>query len=222
MLLSLALTGTAMLSYPGGTPLDRSTNGYSLQQNFLSDLGMTVAYDGRPNGAGALLFAASLGIIVLGLGGALAGFLSRYANTPAAVRFAYASAGVGLLACLAFLAVALTPEDRMMAVHLRVTVLAFKLLPLAALLLTLTARASDRPPRHAVLTWGTLSAVLTAYAGLLTWGPSLDTSSGLTTYVVAQKVVALAVILAAAYQCAQADRAPPRSHLNSRARNSNL
>lgn len=201
-LLSLALTGIAMLRYPGGTVLDRSTRGYSLAHNFLSDLGMTVAYDGRPNALGALCFVVALGVLVLGLGGALAGFLRRYAVTRAATRLAYAGAAVGLLVCLAFVGVALAPEDRAMALHVRATLLAFRLLPFAVLCLTLAARASGTAPRHVVATWATLCAALAAYAALLTWGPPLGTPVGLTTYVVAQKLVALAVVLTALYQCA--------------------
>ncbi|MEP6766190.1 MAG: hypothetical protein ABJB66_17900, partial [Gemmatimonadaceae bacterium] len=59
---------SAMLLYPGGTPLDHTTAGYSLSQNFLSDLGMTVSYNGLPNSFGALLFIVSLMLLVTGLG----------------------------------------------------------------------------------------------------------------------------------------------------------
>ena len=40
--------GIAMLLYPGGTARDRDTVAYSVTRNFLRDLGMTVAWDGRP------------------------------------------------------------------------------------------------------------------------------------------------------------------------------
>ena len=43
-----------MWQYPGGTSLNARTVGYSPAQNFLSDLGMTVAYNGRANGLGVL------------------------------------------------------------------------------------------------------------------------------------------------------------------------
>jgi hypothetical membrane protein len=39
-----AIAVGAALRYPGGTALDATTPGYSLSRNFLSDLGMTVAY----------------------------------------------------------------------------------------------------------------------------------------------------------------------------------
>jgi hypothetical protein len=221
-LLSIATTGVAMLLYPGGTALDRSTRGYSMSRNFLSDLGMTVAYDGRPNGVGALCFATGLCVLVLGLGGALAGFLRRYAVTPAARRFAWATGAVGLLACAAFVGVALTPEDRAMGLHVRFTIWASDLLPVAALLLALAAHASRVVPRRVVSVWAALGVALAAYAALLQWGPPLDTPAGLTTYVVAQKLVAVALLLGVAHQSVLAERAmsnvgaPPRERTSRR------
>src|SRR4051812_29314274 len=88
--LAVLLAFASMVRYPGGTALDPSSNGYSLQQNFLSDLGMTVAYDARPNRLGSLLFVLSLGILVLGLGGSLAGFLRVYSKEVRPRRFARA------------------------------------------------------------------------------------------------------------------------------------
>jgi len=51
--IAVVLAIVSMLLYPGGTTLDPSPRGYSRWQNFLSDLGMTVAYDHRPNRLGA-------------------------------------------------------------------------------------------------------------------------------------------------------------------------
>jgi len=56
---SVALAGIAMLLYPGGTLHDPSTTGYSFFQNFLSDLGGTVAWGGQPNYLSAFLFVTS-------------------------------------------------------------------------------------------------------------------------------------------------------------------
>ena len=68
------LAVVSMGAYPGGTTHDHSTPGYSFFHNFLSDLGMTVAYDGRSNRLGAALFVASRGRAV-GLGVAVIAFI---------------------------------------------------------------------------------------------------------------------------------------------------
>jgi hypothetical protein len=54
LLLALGAAVASGLLYPGD-------NGYSLTQNYLSDLGMTVTRDGEENPAGALLFLGSCG-----------------------------------------------------------------------------------------------------------------------------------------------------------------
>jgi hypothetical membrane protein len=206
---SAALSITAMLLYPGGTVLDASTRGYSLTQNFLSDLGMTVAYGGRPNRVGAILFTVSLLVLVLGLGGALAGFVKRYAVEPAARRFAIAAGAVGLAASAAFVGVAFTPEDRVMDLHVRFTLLAFQLLPVAALFVTLAARRSRVAPTSAVVAWAVMSVALAAYAALLQWGPSLRTPEGLETFVVAQKAITIVIVLGMAFQSLLPSRGRP-------------
>ena len=67
--LTASLLGVvAMIRYPGGTGLEHDTPRYQLTQNFLSDLGMTVAYNGQPNRIGALLFVISLVVLIIGFG----------------------------------------------------------------------------------------------------------------------------------------------------------
>ena len=206
---STVLAVVAMFLYPGGTVLDASTRGYSLSRNFLSDLGMTVAYDGQPNRIGATLFTISVLVLVLGLGGALAEFVRRYAVEPAARRFAIAAGVAGLLASAAFVGVAFTPENRVMDLHVRFTLLAFQLLPVAALFVTLAARRSRTAPTRSVAAWAAMSVALAAYAALLQWGPSLGTPLGLVTFVVAQKAIAIVIVLGMAFQGIQANHRLP-------------
>src|SRR3954469_1489774 len=81
----------SMGAYRGGTTHDRAVVGYSFLHNFLSDLGMTVAYDGRPNRLGPTLFVVSLTTLAIGLGAATAGFIRIY-SSPASRRLARAAA----------------------------------------------------------------------------------------------------------------------------------
>ena len=89
--IAIVLAIGAAARYPGGTTLDASSKGYSISHNFLSDLGMTVAYDGHPNRLGAFLFVASLNILVVGLGGCLVGVVRLYSRSPGARRLARVS-----------------------------------------------------------------------------------------------------------------------------------
>ena len=201
----------AMFLYPGGTARDHATVGYSLTHNYLSDLGMTVAWDGRPNRIGAALFVTSLVLLVVGMGGALAGFVRLYASNARGRRFAYAAAIAGALDCACFIGVALTPEDRAMPLHVAFTLAAFRILPVVALLITLAARATPGVPRRTAAVWGGLALVLFAYAASLQGGAWAATAMGYVAQVVAQKVVAIVMVSVVVWQSHVAMRmvAPP-------------
>lgn len=68
----VVLTGIAMRLYPGGTVRNPSASGYSFFQNFMSDLGCTVALGGHSNRLGAFLFVMSSGLMALALLGCFA------------------------------------------------------------------------------------------------------------------------------------------------------
>jgi hypothetical membrane protein len=204
---AIALAVGAMLRYPGGTPHDRASSGYSLSQNFLSDLGMTVAYDGRRNVVGAALFVLSLLLLVVGLGGCLLAFVRLYARSPRARRWARAAGVVGMLAAAAFVGVAVTPENAVMDVHVAFTVWAWRIVPFAALLLCVASAVSDVFPPRVAVAWGSLAALIAAYVALGAWGPSLATDGGLRVQVVAQKTITAVVIAFLLYLSVEAERA---------------
>lgn len=199
----------AMLLYPGGTARDSRTVGYTITGNFLSDLGMTVAYDGRPNRIGAILFMASIGLLVVGIGGALAGFVRLYSSSPRGRPFAWAAAAAGVLDCLCFVGVALTPENRAMSAHVAFTLAAFRILPAVALLITLAAHATFGTPARTVRIWAALTAVLAAYVVMLQGGAWTASTNGFVAQVIAQKVVAVLMVSAVLWQSHRARRSWP-------------
>lgn len=205
--LALALAVGAMLRYPGGTALDATTEGYSMSRNFLSDLGMTVAYNHQPNHLGASLFVASLLLLILGLGGGLATIVSLHWADPGARRWARRAAACGLLACAAFAGVAVTPENRVMAIHVRFTMWAWRLVPLVAGLMALASLKSSLFRRRVSLVWSVLAVLLGGYAAFLAWGPNVVSVDGLRAQVIAQKAATVLVTLALVYIAREADRA---------------
>ena len=58
-ILFVVLTIVAMFLYAGGTGTDPDSAGYSFFHNFFSSLGLTIAPNGEPNRASAVLFFAS-------------------------------------------------------------------------------------------------------------------------------------------------------------------
>ena len=207
-----ALALLAMVSYPGGTMLDHSTHRYRLLQNFLSDLGMTVAHNGRANGIGALLFVASLAILVFGLGGALLGFVRLYTSSRAR-PFVRAAMVLGVIVALAFLGVAVTPENRVLDLHVRLTFFAFRVFPLVPLLLAIASWRDPNIPKRLAMGWVVLTVVLSAYVVVLGWGPHLTTVSGLVSQVVSQKLVEILATSILFYQSLEADRIAKRAQV---------
>jgi MFS family permease len=215
--LGLVLAIGAMLRYPGGTALDTATSGYSLSRNFLSDLGMTVAYNGWPNRLGASLFVASLLLLVIGFGSGLAGIIRLLWAHSASRRWARGAAAFGLFACAAFVGVALTPENRVMATHVSFTMWAWRLVPIAAALMALASLHSPVFSQRVALAWSLLALLLAGYAALLAWGPSVASTGGLRTQVIAQKAVTVLLTLALVYVAREADRAQSAVRSRSRA-----
>jgi hypothetical membrane protein len=211
-LIASALASASMISYPGGTLLDHDTQHYQIFQNFLSDLGMTVAYDGRTNTIGATLFVASLTLLVVGLGGALFGFVRLYAS-PRARRLVRGAQIVGGVVALSFLGVAATPENRVLDLHVQLTFFAFRVFPIVPLLLAVASVRDERISRRLATGWIAMTVVLAAYAAMLGWGPSVTTFAGLTTQVVAQKLVTILVISILFVQSIEGDRLLTRSQV---------
>jgi hypothetical protein len=195
-----------MLRYPGGDPFDLSSAGYAPTRNFLSDMGMTVAYNGQTNRFGASLFAASLLVLIAGVGTILVGLVRRYSRRPRSRSFARFAGAVGALACAAFVVVAFTPENRVMALHVQATLLAWRLVPVASAFLTLAALSADGLALRNTIVLAGLTAMLTAYVALLQWGPSTAARQGLQTNVIAQKVVALVSVCALVFLSLDAER----------------
>jgi len=104
----LCLTVLAMTQYPGGTLMEENTVGYSLGENFLSDLGRTVSWSGEPNTTAALLF--NTAVVVLGLSIIpFFFFLPLHAPDKSQVLWVAGLFGVG--SSLALVGIGLTPYD---------------------------------------------------------------------------------------------------------------
>lgn len=206
MALAGLLAIAAMLIYPGGTTHDPTTHGYSVVNNFMSDLGMTVAYDGQPNRMGAAFFVIGFASVVVGLLWPLVAFI-RLCSTSARSRpYARSAGGVGIVVASLFIGVALTPENRVMGIHLQFTLWALRLFPIGSLLLALACMKAEFIPGAVVVGWLLLTAILTVYVIILDWRPSLSTPAGLATQVIAQKAVAFAAMSFFYYWCRRTER----------------
>ena len=192
--IAIALGLISMMLYPGGTGLTTSTVRYSLQQNFLSDLGMTVAYNGQPNLRGAVCFVAALLLLLGGAVGVLIELVKMCSVSPRGRKLARAAVVTALCACFAFVGVAFTPENRLMAAHIDFTFWGFRIAPVATLMLILAAVNNPAVPGHVTRLLALLTAAFAAYAAILEWGPDPSSAYGLHFQVVAQKAIACVAV----------------------------
>lgn len=197
--IATVLAIVAGIRYPGGTFQDHSTRGYSFFENFLSDLGMTVAHNGEPNRLGALLFVIALLVLVVGLGGSLVGFVRLHSATPQNRPLALLAGFVGVIVCVCFAGVALTPENRFLSLHIVFTRTAWRLFVLVPLLLFAAALRSRDVPRGVRSAWLFLTVMLAGYVWVLDFGPRVSAPGGLVTQVTAQKIITIAAILSFVY-----------------------
>ena len=144
--------GASMLLYPGGTRLDRGAVGYSFTQNAFSELGRTVARNGEPNLASATLFVLGLTPAGLGLAAFFVALLPLVSNHSRTARWlARLGCVAGIIAGVAYVAVAWTPADRLPAEHVFAERVAFRVSwwrPSCSDSSPLEARSSHSAPRR--------------------------------------------------------------------------
>lgn len=179
-----------------------------MSANFLSDLGMTVAYNRQRNWLGAGLFVASLLLLVVGLGHTVVRIARRLSDHPAAQRWARAAVVASALAAFAFAGVAVTPENQFMAVHVAFTQWAWRIMPVVAGLLAVASFRSPGMPQNVGPSWLIVTFLLAGYALFLEWGPSVATANGLAAQVIAQKTIAVVVLTALLFVSHALDRPP--------------
>jgi hypothetical membrane protein len=195
-----------MARYPGGTPLDPTSRGYSLAHNFLSDLGMTVAYNHEPNRLGASLFVSSLLLLVIGMGHVVIVIARSLAVDPASRWWARAAGVFGLLACMAFAGVAVTPENHVMAIHVAFTQWAWRFTPVIAAFLGVASLYAPRVGRRVTFAWFAAAVLLAGYVMFGTWGPQVAMPRGLASQVIAQKAAAVLLIGTLLFVAAEVER----------------
>lgn len=197
----VVLTLLGMVAYPGGTLRDPALPRYSFLQNFFSDLGLLTAHNGADNGVSAALF-----IVALTTGGLalLLYFLSAPVLFRAqrwAFRLALAGSLFGVLTGVGFVGVAWTPADVLVGPHVRFVLLAFRSLPLVALLYGAAILLTPGYPNRYAAAFGVFGLLLIAYLWLLTAGPDTTTPAGLVIQAAGQKVIVYAAIVSMGYQC---------------------
>ncbi len=117
----------AMQFYGGGTPWNHLAEGYTFWQNFFSDLGRTISYNGNDNFIASSLFNISLGVFGLGL--VVMYSSAKYLFSGAHGQFI---SFVGMLSGIGMVIIASAPDNLLPEIHMiGVWIWAFSLMILA-------------------------------------------------------------------------------------------
>ncbi len=188
------LTAIAMLLYPGGTWFDPTTPHYRFFENFLSDLGATRAFSGRPNHVGSAIFCAAM----VSIGSALVAFSWSWRsfgfNHGRARAAGITSQVAGTLSGLAFVGIGCTPWNLVLAAHNLLVVIAFTMLLAYVAGITVLLWRNEHPRGRTAANLAYLGVVL-GYVVLVLFGPRLSTPTGHHTQVAGQKLVVYASMI---------------------------
>lgn len=186
----IVLTVIAMVVYPGGAKFHSGSDHYLFFGNFFSDLGATRTITGHSNTAAHVLFLVALGLIGLSLT-YFSPVWRIVANGDAAGMIAQVAA---VISGLGFIGIAATPWNLVYDAHNLFVRLAFGLLLIYVVCMTLVQARTAWPRAFRWLNLAYLLLLL-AYVVILFVGPGLDSSGGFRFQVAAQKVIVYTSIL---------------------------
>jgi hypothetical protein len=138
----------AMLFYPGGTPTNPDTQGYSFWENWLSDLGLIKSHSGENNIVSMIFFTIALTIWGLSL---IPFFLAlRTLFTEKQIEKILSTIGsfLGIIAAIGLIGIAYTPADILGLLHIIFVYIAYLSLFILGVLYSITLFRSKILPRQ--------------------------------------------------------------------------
>ena len=190
----IALTGLAMIAYPGGTKFDRVSVQYDFFQNFFSDLGSTITYSGKSNALSNILFITALS----GIGISLIYFSRIWRAIDTDVHkfrsIGFISKIFMIISGIGFMGIAITPWNKYLDYHMLFVKGTFVAL-LCWTFLIIILQLRNHKMRKLVLTNIVFFFILLYYVYILFKGPKMDTVEGLEFQAIRQIVVVYATAI---------------------------
>lgn len=191
----LLLTLLAMIFFPGGTAADPNATHYLFFENFFSDLGRSIDFEGEPNLISRILFTLSLtlqGIIVIIFFFTLP---SIFSDSKKSKKWTVLMTILGVVSGIGFIGVAHTPWDLCFPEHVFFVNLAFRSLLLASIFMLIKVYKTDYFQNvygHILLI---VCFLLFGYVLLLIFGPDPQLSRyGLLLQATCQKIVVYSLV----------------------------
>ncbi|QEE15538.1 DUF998 domain-containing protein [Promethearchaeum syntrophicum] len=192
------LTIIAMFTFAGGYMFEPTSPGYSLINNFFSDLGMITGYSGDSNMVSSTLFLMATLFCGLLMMPYFAVIPSIFKSNRINYILIILGSTLGFIAAIGYIGIGFTPWDKSeasLSAHMFFVYLAFPLtLPVVICYVTAFLQKKDFP-RILSYIYIIMGVILVVYLYLLFFGPSAGTEIGRIIQVVGQKVIVYAEIL---------------------------
>jgi hypothetical membrane protein len=190
---SFVLIPIAALFYTGGTESNASSPGFSIIENFLSDLGMITAYSGQPNLISSLLFNTTLFLLGALLILYFLAMPSFFKGHKEAKWLSIAGSATGVFMAATLIGGSLTPADIFRPIHLMFGAMAFVSALPVVIFYTLAILLDSDYPNWNAIGFALLGAVILVYLVLLLNGGA---SGEIAIYfTLGQKIVVFSILL---------------------------
>jgi len=114
----IILISLAMIFYPGGTPTNPNTQGYSFWENWISDLSMTVSHSGKDNMASRLLVLIAQTFWGVSLIYFFFAFRSLFTEDKVEKNLSTIGSVLGVIAAICLIGIVFTPSDILGGPHI--------------------------------------------------------------------------------------------------------
>ena len=191
----------AMQLYPGGTIHNPHSANYQLTQNFFSDLGRAVAFNGAQNFHASLLF--NLTLLIIGVSFSIFYFVlpDFFRRSKANHTIATIGTVFGLLSGLSFIGLALAPSDLYLNVHIIFANGIFRMTLATSLCFGIVIYRSDVMPSKYAFGYGIFALFLAVYIGIGEFGPNArESEAAMIFQVISQKLIVVIFLLSVVYQ----------------------
>jgi hypothetical membrane protein len=190
---SFVLIPIAALFYAGGTESNASSPGFSIIENFLSDLGMITAYSGQPNLISSFFFNATLfllGVFLILYFLAMPDFFKGHKESK---WLSIAGSATGIFMAATFIGGSLTPADIYRPIHLMFGAMAFVSALPVVIFYTLAILLNENYPNWNAIGFTVLGAVILVYLVLLLNGGASGEIA--IFFTLGQKIVVFSILL---------------------------
>ncbi len=190
---SFVLIPFAALFYAGGTESNTISPGFSIIENFLSDLGMITAYSGQPNLISSLLFNATLfllGVFLILYFLAMPDFFKGHKE---AKWLSISGSATGVFMAATFIGGSLTPADIFRPIHLMFGAIAFVSALPVVIFYTLAILLNKNYPNWNAIGFTVLGVVILTYLVLLLNGGASGEIA--IFFTLGQKIVVFSILL---------------------------